>query len=161
MYYAKIIDGDLINGYGCGVTLFVSGCTLKCPGCYNEAAWDFTYGDEFTDETLDEILELMSKPYIDHFSVLGGEPLDQKNIKVVTEVCEIVKLRYPDKKIWIWSGLKSSIAGKGLMSLPIAKYIDVLITGEYKQELPTNKLYRGSDNQIMFIKENNRWIKHD
>ena len=154
MNYARIIKGDLINGPGVGVSLFVSGCNFKCPGCYNEAAWDFNYGNKFTIETLEEILEALDNEYIDHFSLLGGEPLHHNNYIEVLEIVKIIKNRFPEKKVWIWTGFKFT----RMVQNNIGKYLDVVIDGRYRQDLPTTKLYRGSDNQRLLVKEDNRWV---
>ena len=156
MNYARIIKADLINGPGIGTTLFVSGCNFKCPGCYNEAAWDLNYGTKFTLDTLEEFLESINEDYIDHVSILGGEPL--LHAAELTHILRIIKEFYPDKKVWIWTGFKFQGTIK---RLEIFNYVDVVIDGTYKQELPTTKLYRGSDNQRMFIKEENKWVRLD
>ena len=154
MNYARIIKGDLINGPGVGVTLFVSGCTFKCPGCYNEAAWDFNYGNKFTIETLEEIIEALDHDYIDHLSILGGEALHPQNYREVMLLCKIIKTRYEYMPIWVWTGYKFTRT----LQRNIGKYLDVVIDGKYIQELPTMKLYRGSDNQKMWVKtEDNDW----
>lgn len=159
MNYSRIIIGDLVNGYGCGVTLFVSGCTFKCPGCYNESAWDFSSGQPFTVETMEEILEAMSQPYVDHLSILGGEPLHYKNYKTVFKIAEIVKDTFPEKKIWLWTGFKFTRSMQKILGF---RNFDIVIDGKYKQELPTTKLFRGSDNQKMWVKENDVWsLKQD
>ena len=154
MNYARIIKGDLINGPGVGVTLFVSGCTFKCPGCYNEAAWDFNHGNRFTIETLEEIIEALDHDYIDHFSILGGEALHYNNYREVLEIVKVIKNRFPEKVIWLWTGFKFTRMVQNI----VGKYLDVVIDGRYRQELPTTKLYRGSDNQKMWVKEDNRWV---
>lgn len=154
MNYARIIKADLINGPGVGTSLFVSGCTFKCPGCYNEAAWNFDYGKPFTIETLEEFLESIDEDYIDHVSILGGEPLHPNNHKEVMLLCKIIKARYKYMPIWLWTAYKFTRT----FQKNIGKYLDIVIDGKYKQELPTMKLYRGSDNQKMWVKgEDNIW----
>ena len=154
MNYARIIKADLINGPGIGTSLFVSGCNFKCPGCYNEAAWNFDYGKPFTIETLEEFLESIDEDYIDHVSILGGEPLHPQNYREVMLLCKIIKARYEYMPIWIWTGYKFTRT----LQRNIGKYLDVVIDGKYIQELPTTKLYRGSDNQKMWVKtEDNDW----
>ena len=154
MNYARIIKADLINGPGIGTSLFVSGCNFKCPGCYNEAAWDLNYGTKFTLDTLEEFLESIDEDYIDHVSILGGEPLHPNNHKEVMLLCKVIKARYEYMPIWLWTAYKFTRT----LQRNIGKYLDVVIDGRYKQELPTTKLYRGSDNQNMWVKgEDNIW----
>ena len=156
MYYAKIIKGDMVNGEGCGLTIFISGCTFKCEGCYNEAVWDFEYGKLFTIETLEQLLNDLDNEYIDHVSILGGEALHPQNYREVMLLCKIIKTRYEYMPIWVWTGYKfTRTLQKG-----IGKYLDVVIDGKYMQDLPTTKLYRGSDNQNMWRKQKDKsWLK--
>lgn len=158
MYYAKIIKGDMVNGEGCGLTIFISGCTFKCAGCYNEAVWDFNSGQLFTIEVLERFLDDMDNEYIDHVSILGGEPLHPSNHKEVMLLCKIIKARYKYMPIWMWTAYKFTRT----LQNGIGKYLDVVIDGKYKQELPTTKLYRGSDNQKMWRKQKDKsWLKLD
>ena len=100
MNYSSLNISDVSNGEGVRVTLFVSGCNLKCKGCFNSAAWDFNYGNLYTSETESEILEALSKPYIKGFSLLGGEPYNQ-DVEVLAGLLEKVKAQFPNKDIWI------------------------------------------------------------
>ena len=144
----------MVNGEGCGLTVFVSGCTFKCPGCYNESAWNFEYGKPFTVETLEELLDDLDNEYIDHVSILGGEALNPQNYREVMLLCKVIKARYEYMPIWLWTAYKFTRT----LQRNIGKYLDVVIDGRYKQELPTTKLYRGSDNQKMWVKgEDNIW----
>ena len=156
MNYARIIKADLINGHGIGTSLFVSGCNFKCPGCYNETAWDLNYGTKFTLDTLEEFLEYINEDYIDHVSILGGEPLHPQNYREVMLLCKVIKARYEYMPIWLWTAYKFTRT----LQRNIGKYLDVVIDGRYKQELPTTKLYRGSDNQNMWKKQKDKsWLK--
>ena len=145
MNYADIKNVDIANGVGCRVSLWVSGCNIRCPGCHNECAWDFSYGKKFTKETEDYILELLKPDYIDGLSVLGGEPLDQDMI--LYDFLRRVKREMPEKTIWLYSGY---ILGFGNRQYFAGYYdlIDVLVNGpfnESKKELGLK--FRGSTNQ--------------
>ena len=147
----------MVNGEGCGLTLFVSGCTFKCDGCYNKSAWDFSSGTPFTVETLEQLLSDLDNEYIDHVSILGGEPLHIYNHWEVYLICKTIKARYPHMPIWLWTAYKFTRT----LQRNIGKYLDVVIDGKYRKELPTTKLYRGSDNQNMWKKRDNTWEKLD
>ena len=104
MYYATIKNCDIANGPGVRVSLFVSGCTHHCPGCFNEVAWDFHYGEPFTQRTIDTILEMLAPAYIKGLTLLGGEPFEPENQEPVVELLRQMKARYPEKTIWAFSG---------------------------------------------------------
>lgn len=144
MYYGKINKTDIANGTGVRVSLFVSGCRRKCPGCFNPETWAFNYGVPFTADTIDEILEALSPEYISGLTVLGGEPLDERNIATVKELLYKVKKHYPSKPIWVYTGHRyENIAHKSILD-----FIDVLVDGAFIQELKDLTLkYRGSSNQ--------------
>ena len=145
MNYAGILKDDVANGRGIGVCLFVSGCRNNCEGCFNKEQQDFNYGKEFTPEVEDCILELLDREYIKRFSILGGEPLEGENIKQVYEFAKKVKEKYPDKNIWVWTGF---LYDKDLKNKEVLNYIDVLVDGQYKDELHNPKLrWCGSSNQ--------------
>lgn len=145
MNYGTIKNFDIANGPGCRVSLFVSGCTNDCPGCFNEEAQDFDYGEPFTDETLNYILELLDNPNIAGLSILGGDPFHWRNIDTVTHICEVVRERFgDDKTIWAWSGYLYS----DLQHLNIMQYLDVLVDGPFVERLKNLTLpYAGSSNQ--------------
>lgn len=146
MNYAKIYPFDISNGPGWRVSLFVSGCRQHCPGCFNPETWLFDYGKEFTGETLKELLDLIDNPHIKGLSILGGEPLDPKNIETVTEICHTLKFLRPNKDIWVWTGY--DFIEDGLINSPIMRYIDVLVDGRFEEGLKDLRLkYRGSSNQ--------------
>ena len=96
MYYATIKNCDIANGPGVRVSLFVSGCTHHCPGCFNEVAWDFHYGEPFTQQTIDTILEMLAPAYIRGLTLLGGEPFEPENQEPVVELLRQMKARYPE-----------------------------------------------------------------
>lgn len=145
MRYNKIRKMDISNGPGVRVSIFMQGCTFHCKGCFNPETHDFSLGKEFTDKTIEKILELCSKDYIVGLSILGGEPLHPKNIEGTTELAKAVKRAYPDKTIWIWSGF---LFDKDLKDKEILNYIDVLVDGKYQCDLYSPILkWKGSSNQ--------------
>ena len=151
MNYAKIRPVDIANGPGVRVSLFVSGCPHHCTGCFNSELWDYEAGQEYGLDTIQEIMELCSKPYITGLSLLGGEPLDPKNLQGVTTLAAIFKKRFPQKDIWCYTGYR----WEDVKQLPIMKYIDVLVDGQFVEGLRDIRLrFRGSSNQrIIAVKE--------
>lgn len=145
MRYNKIRKMDVSNGPGVRVSIFMQGCTFNCKSCFNPETHDFNGGKEFTDDTINRVLELCSKEYIVGLSILGGEPLNPKNIDGSTKLARIFKEKYPDKTLWIWSGY---LFDEYLKNKEILNYVDVLVDGLFKEELsnPTLK-WRGSSNQ--------------
>ena len=132
MYYAGIKNHDVANGPGFRVSLFVSGCRNRCKGCFNPETWNFTYGQEFTMQTLNELDELLDDPTISGLSILGGDPFESENIEVVTAICQYLKEWYPEKSIWVWTGY--DFLNDGLIDLPVMNYIDVLIDGKFEED---------------------------
>ncbi|HIW42158.1 MAG TPA: anaerobic ribonucleoside-triphosphate reductase activating protein, partial [Candidatus Mediterraneibacter vanvlietii] len=104
MYYGEIKKCDIANGEGVRVSLFVSGCTHHCPGCFNQDTWDFTYGEEYTEDTEQEIIEALKPDYINGLSLLGGEPFEPRNQEILVKLLRKVKNLYPEKDIWCYSG---------------------------------------------------------
>jgi anaerobic ribonucleoside-triphosphate reductase activating protein len=144
MNYAKIKPVDVANGEGVRVSVFVSGCSHHCKGCFNSELWDYGAGEEFTSEVIMNIINLCSRDYISGLSLLGGEPLDPKNIKQVMLLCELFKRYFPNKTIWCYTGYE----WERVKQLPIMKYIDVLVDGQFVQDLADPRLrFRGSSNQ--------------
>ena len=144
MNYAKIKPCDVANGEGVRVSLFVSGCPHKCKGCFNSELWDYDAGQDMTTETLGELLDLCSKDYISGLSLLGGEPLDPKNILTLQYICQFIKNKLPHKTIWCYTGYE----WEQVKHLDIMKYIDILVDGKFVQELKDPRLkFRGSSNQ--------------
>lgn len=169
MNYATIKPFDVANGPGVRVSLFVSGCTHRCKGCFNEEAWDFNYGEEFTEKQEKEILEAMKPAYIKGFSLLGGEPFEPKNQAVLAPFLEKIKKEYPDKDIWCYSGydFENDLLTGRLCDFSITdrmlSQIDILVDGKFVEELKNLKLrFKGSENQrIIDVKksrEENRVI---
>lgn len=169
MNYATIKPFDVANGPGVRVSLFVSGCTHRCKGCFNEEAWDFNYGEEFTEKQVKEILEAMKPDYIKGFSLLGGEPFESRNQVVLAPLLEKIKKEYPQKDIWCYSGYdfeKDLLSGR-LCDFTVTdrmlSQIDILVDGKFIEELKNLKLrFKGSENQrIIDVKksrEENRII---
>lgn len=158
MNYAVIKKTDVANGPGIRVSLFVSGCTHGCKGCFNSEAWDFCYGKEFTRETKEELLKALAPDYIRGFSVLGGEPLEPQNRETVLEILRSVREAYPDKDIWCYTGYeyekdllrweKEESAGEPGVMTQLLALIDVLVDGEFVEEKKNLRLaFRGSQNQ--------------
>lgn len=145
MRYNKIRKMDISNGPGVRVSIFMQGCTFRCKGCFNPETHDFSGGKEFTDETIERVLELCRQEYIVGLSILGGEPLHPKNIESTTKLAASFKKKYPNKTIWVWSGF---LFDRDLKDKEILKYIDVLVDGQYSCELYSPILrWKGSSNQ--------------
>ena len=144
MRYASIRKMDISNGPGFRVSIFFQGCPFHCKNCFNPETWDFNGGEEYTDEIKEKVLALASASHIKGLSILGGEPLDEKNIDGVLELAKAFKEKYPDKTIWLWTGnLFDNKKDKEIM-----KYLDVLVDGQYKDELRDPRLkWKGSSNQ--------------
>ncbi len=145
MRYSKIRKMDISNGKGVRVSIFIQGCTFNCKNCFNPETHDFEGGTEFTDETIDKVLDLCSKDHIDGLSILGGEPMHPKNIEGTTKLAKAFKEKFPNKNLWAWTGYKFD---EYLKDKEISKYLDVLIDGQYVDELHDPTLeWRGSSNQ--------------
>lgn len=147
MNYSAIIKDDLINGEGARVTLFVSGCSHGCPGCFNEETWDYRVGYKFTDEVLNELFTAADKSYISGLSLLGGDPLAPKNASTVIDICKKFKEHFPEKTIWCWTGYTLEEV-KNNHAKEVLEYIDVLVDGKFVESLKDLSLpFRGSSNQ--------------
>ena len=154
MYYGEIKKCDIANGEGVRVSLFVSGCTHHCPGCFNQDTWDFDYGKEYTQETEEEILNALAPDYINGLSLLGGEPFEPQNQAVLVELLRKVKERYPRKNIWCYSGylfdkeLLSESRARCEYTDEMLSMLDVLVDGRFVETLKDIRLvFRGSSNQ--------------
>ena len=104
MHYGEIKNCDIANGIGVRVSLFVSGCTNHCEGCFQPETWDFNYGNDFTEETENRILEMLAPDYICGLTVLGGEPFEPENQRVLVDFLRKVRRKYPEKSIWCFTG---------------------------------------------------------
>lgn len=154
MNYATIKKIDVANGVGMRVSLFVSGCTHHCKGCFNPEAWNFNYGEPFTKEVEDEILEALKPSYIQGLSLLGGEPFEPANQAALLPFIRRFKAMYPEKNLWCYSGynfeqdMLTGKLGPEEITMEMLSYIDVLVDGEFVLELRNPKLrFRGSENQ--------------
>lgn len=160
MNYAQIRKMDISNGEGIGVSLFVSGCHFHCKNCFNSIAWDYNYGQQFTEDTMQTILQLLQQDFIKRFTILGGEPLDDKNVETVYNIIQQVRQHNSNIKIWLYSGytfeeIMKQTDGYGEYRKKILKIIDVLVDGQYVDKLKDlNLQFRGSSNQrIIHLKE--------
>ena len=151
MNYADIRPIDVANGPGVRVSLFVSGCTHHCEGCFNPETWDFQYGKPFGPEQEEEILSALARPYIHGLSLLGGEPMEPENQEAILHLVRRVRERFPDKDIWCYSGylFPRLAAGEvGRHSREILELLDVLVDGPFVEaEKSYAALFRGSANQ--------------
>ena len=146
MKYAQIREMDVTNGNGIGVALFTQGCPYHCKNCFNPETWDFNKGTDWTKETENKIIELLKPEYITRLTILGGEPLIERNIEPLTTLLKRVKGVYPDKQVWLYTGGDFEVL-EGLYE-EIFRYIDILIDGRYIDDLRDYKLkWRGSSNQ--------------
>lgn len=154
MNYATIKKRDIANGTGVRVSLFVSGCTHHCKNCFNKETWDFSYGEKFTEDTEQLILDYLAPDFVNGLSLLGGEPFEVQNQEALTKFLRKVKTLYPQKDVWCYTGylfdehlLKNSRA-RGEFTDEMLSYIDVLVDGPYVEELKDISLqFRGSSNQ--------------
>lgn len=153
MHYANIKNNDIANGPGVRVSLFVSGCTHHCKGCFNEVAWDFEYGTPFTEETIESILEMLRPNHIKGLTLLGGEPFEPQNQAAIVSLLRRVKAEYPNKSIWSFSGyvfekITSGTLGDWEITKEFLSYLDVLVDGPFVEEKKNlNLRFRGSENQ--------------
>ena len=148
MNYHNIKTDDMLNGDGLRVTCWVSGCNIHCKNCHNQSTWDFDSGIPFTEETMQELLYDLSKPYIKGCTLSGGHPLDPHNAPKVLEIVKRVKMVFPNKDIWIYTGYVWEDIIKSNTLKEILKYTDVLVDGAYVDELRDISLpFRGSSNQ--------------
>ena len=151
MNYGDIRPIDVANGPGVRVSLFVSGCTHCCEGCFNPETWDFQYGKPFGPEQETEILNHLSKPYIKGLSLLGGEPFHPKNQQAVLGLVQKVRAAYPQKDIWCYTGylFEELAAGRvGEQSRVLLEELDVLVDGPFVLAQKSLSLrFRGSENQ--------------
>lgn len=146
MNYAGLKTTDIANGPGVRVTLFVSGCRRHCKNCFNKETWDFNYGNPFEKETMNTIIDALSKEYIEGFSLLGGEPFEKENRETVLNIVRTVKEKFPNKTIWCYSGFTFEELVDDARN--ILEYVDVLVDGAFIEEKKNLRLqFRGSENQ--------------
>ena len=148
MNYEKVDKCSVSNGAGVRTVLWVSGCDVHCHNCHNPQTWDFNSGIPFTDDTMQEILYDLSKPYIKGCTLSGGHPLDPHNVPEVLKIVKRVKMVFPNKDIWIYSGYEWANIIEDETLREIMRYTDVLVDGAYVDELRDISLpFRGSSNQ--------------
>lgn len=145
MRYNKIRKMDISNGPGVRVSIFMQGCSFNCKNCFNKETHDFNGGKEFDDSTIERVLELCDNENIEGLSILGGEPMHPSNIDGTTKLAKAFKEKYPNKSVWSWSGYSFD---NYLKDKEVVKYLDVLVDGQYNDDLrnPTLK-WKGSENQ--------------
>ena len=158
MNYAEIKNLDIANGPGLRVSLFVSGCTHHCKGCFNPESWDFNYGQPFTEATEEELLSLLENEHIRGLSLLGGEPFEPANQAVLAPFLQRVKAKFPHKDVWCYSGsnfeqdMLTGNLGPWEITEQMLNCIDVLVDGEFVIELKNPNLrFRGSANQRVIL----------
>ena len=154
MYYGALKTCDIANGSGVRVTLFVSGCTNACEGCFQKETWDFSYGSLYTKETEDKIIEALYPSYVQGLTLLGGEPFEIENQKELIKLVRRVKKEYPEKNIWCYTGftLEKDLIEGGKRHCEatdeMLSYLDVLVDGKFEEDLKDIRLkFRGSSNQ--------------
>lgn len=170
MNYHDIRTDDMLNGDGLRVVLFVSGCDHHCKNCQNPQTWDTNSGIPFTEESMNELLEKLDKPYISGLTLSGGDPLNENNLDEVLKICKTVKEKFPNKTIWLYTGFTweqltkiffipndfshltidapSYVTENFHSRVDIIKLCDVVVDGEYIDELSdVNYHWAGSKNQ--------------
>ena len=154
MYYGNIKNFDVADGPGCRVSLFVSGCRNHCPGCFNEETWDFSFGERYTEETTDRILESLAPDYIQGLSLLGGDPFEPENQRVLIQLLRRVRQELPKKDIWAYTGYtleklqEDGFRARCEVTDEMLALIDILVDGPFILEQKNISLrFRGSENQ--------------
>lgn len=153
MHYGNIKPLDIADGEGIRVSLFVSGCRNHCKNCFQPETWDFAYGSEYTQQTEEEILKLLAPDYVSGLTLLGGEPFEPENQRVLTELLKKVRKAYPQKTVWSYTGytfdmLNTEGHPRCEVTDEMLSMIDVLVDGRFIDELKNISLrFRGSSNQ--------------
>ena len=157
MNWAEIKTNDIANGEGVRTSLFVSGCRHHCKNCFNDIAWDFGYGELFTEETMEKIFDSIDHPWINGVTLLGGEPFEPENQRVLVPFLVMLREKFPDKTVWCYTGFtieqilgKSEPKSRAATDVPneMLSLIDVLVDGPYVESLHDISLkFRGSSNQ--------------
>lgn len=149
MNYLQINQCSITDGPGVRVTVYVSGCTRRCPGCHNPTSWSFSAGTKFTQDTIDCIIECLRSKYISGLTVCGGEPMEPANRPEVQNLLQQVKGVLPDKSIWLYTGYEiedlTEPSAKAILDL-----VDTVVVGPYdqtKRDISAHNLWRGSTNQ--------------
>lgn len=161
MKYSKIKYFCTVNSIGLSTSIFVSGCDLKCEGCFNKLAWSYDVGKELTDDVIEKVLKSIEPNYISALSILGGEPLAEKNLEGVNFLIDTFRKKFGDtKKIWLWSGRYLSELDEKRLS--VIKKCDYFVDGRFEQDkYDPNLKFRGSSNQTIWENKNGEFIKSD
>lgn len=169
MNYSKIDPMSIVDGDGCRVTLFVSGCRNHCKGCFNPETWNFDYGQPYTEITENEIIEACKKPYIAGLTVLGGEPMEKENQAEIYKLIANFKRTYPGKNVWLFTGYvyeKDLLEGQrqninGLTS-SLLEMVDILVDGPFiLDQRDLNLKFRGSTNQRLLTRDERQRLQND
>lgn len=154
MHYGNIKFFDIANGEGVRVSLFVSGCTNRCKGCFQPQTWDFNYGNEYTHEVKKRLVEAVGNPNVQGLTILGGEPWEPENQRVLVGLLREIKTIYPNKDVWSYTGFvydKDLIPGGRKhceVTDEMLSYVDVLVDGPFQEDKKNiSLLFRGSENQ--------------
>ena len=155
MNYAGIKKVDIANGPGVRVSLFVSGCRNHCPGCFNPETWDFGYGELFTRKTEKEIIKALRPSWIQGLSILGGDPMEPENQRVLLPLLKRIRVMLPEKDVWLYTGY----CMESVSSSPLLPYVDVVVDGPFiEAEKDAGLAFRGSRNQrIIEVGGRDRW----
>ena len=144
MNYGRIKKNDIANGPGVRVSLFVSGCRNRCPGCFNPETWDFSYGEPFTRTTEKDIIKALRPSWIQGLSILGGDPMEPENQKALLPLLKRIRIMCPDKDVWLYTGYTY----EAVRDAEILKWVDVLVDGPFiEAEKDISLAFRGSRNQ--------------
>lgn len=154
MHYGNIKNYDIADGEGVRVTLFCSGCTNRCEGCFQPETWDFCYGKEYTKETEDQLIQMLTNPNIQGLTLLGGDPFEPSNQRTLITLLRRVKQELPTKDVWAYTGFvydQDLLEGQRKhteVTDEMLSYIDVLVDGPFVIDEKDISLYfRGSTNQ--------------
>ncbi len=153
MNYGAIKKCDIANGVGVRTVLFVSGCTHHCKGCFQPETWNFDYGERYTKETEDEIIESLRPDYVDGITLLGGEPFEPENQRELVKLLRHIKKEPPQKTVWSFSGYTyEELTGDSRAVCEVTNemlsMLDVLVDGEFVEAKRNISLrFRGSENQ--------------
>lgn len=166
MNFSKIDPMSIVDGDGCRVTLFVSGCRNHCKGCFNPETWNFDFGQPYTEITENEIIEACKKPYIAGLTILGGEPMEQENQADVYKLINRFKREYPGKNIWLFTGyiyekdlLESQRKNIPGLTSSLLEMVDILVDGPFiLEQRDLNLRFRGSTNQRLLTREDRKRI---
>lgn len=167
MNYSKIDPMSIVDGDGCRVSLFVSGCRNHCDGCFNPETWNFDYGQPFDGIAENEIIEACRKPYISGITILGGEPMEKENQEVLAGFIERFRVACPDKNIWLFTGYvydKDLLPGQRQhidgVTESILDAVDILVDGPFiKEKRDLTLRFRGSRNQRLLTRDNRKDLK--